>query len=170
MINIVIATKAEADLIADMSRKTFSDTFAAFNDPENMSRFMNEKFNHEILTAEVGAPGNHFLLAYDEQVPVGYARVRDNNTPPGLEGQETIEIARLYAVKESIGKGVGKKLMQTCLDLGRTLNKKIAWLGVWEHNDRAIKFYDKWGFTRFSQHEFILGSDVQTDFLYKKEL
>src|SRR4051812_20394638 len=132
MIHIRKATPADAALIADLSRSTFVDTFAKFNTPENMDKFLREHFSHDQLVAEVFLPANHFFLAADETGTVGYARVRENNNPPGLEGRETIEIARIYAVSTSIGKGVGNALMQACIDLGRSLKKEIVWLGVWE--------------------------------------
>ena len=69
-----------------------------------------------------------------------------------------------------IGKGVGKKLMQTCHDIARQKGKKILWLGVWKENHRAIDFYKSWGFEIFGDQEFILGDDVQTDWLMKKDL
>ena len=170
MIQVRKATPSDAALIADLSRSTFYSTFASANTKENMDQFMDENFSTELLMAEVSAPGNHFFLAYEDSTPVGYARVRENNNPPELQGRETIEIARIYAIREAIGKGVGRELMQAAIDLGRSLQKELVWLGVWEHNLPAIAFYEKWGFTRFSDHEFILGSDVQTDWLLKKNL
>jgi diamine N-acetyltransferase len=131
---------------------------------------MNEQFTREKLMQEVGAPGNIFLLAFEGNEPVGYVRMRENNNPPELEGKETIEIARIYAIASSIGKGVGKKLMQQCLDTAREKNKELIWLGVWEHNLRAIEFYSRLGFEKFGTHVFLLGDDPQTDWLMKKEL
>jgi diamine N-acetyltransferase len=166
-IDIHYATHADAELIATMSRRTFYDSFAADNTKENMDKFMRENFSMELLMAEVGAPGNFFLLAHADKVPAGYARLRENNNPPELEGLQTIEIARIYSEKEMIGKGVGSSLMKRSLEIARELGKQWVWLGVWEHNQRAIEFYTRWGFTRFGDHEFIVGDDVQTDWLMK---
>ncbi|RYY62500.1 MAG: GNAT family N-acetyltransferase [Chitinophagaceae bacterium] len=170
MIHVKKAGPPEAALIADLSRSTFHDTFAPVNTKENMDKFMREKFSSQMLIDEVSEPGNHFFIAWEGTTPVGYSRVRENNNPPGLEGRETIEIARIYAIREAIGKGVGKELMQAAIDLGRSLGKEVVWLGVWEHNLPAIAFYEKWGFERFSDHEFILGDDVQTDWLLRRNL
>ena len=170
MITIRKADVSDAALIADLSRSTFADTFAEFNTEENMQIFMDEQFTHAALMKEVTGFGNIFLLAFEDDCPVGYARVRINNNPPALRGKQSIEIARLYAVKESIGKGVGKRLMTACLELGRQLKKDWVWLGVWEKNTRAIDFYKSWGFIKFADHDFILGEDVQNDWLMKKAL
>lgn len=170
MLKIRIASSEDAELIADMSRQTFYETFVSQNTKENMDKFMNGVFTKDALTKEVGAPGNIFLLAYDEQEPVGYVRMRENNNPPELSNMETIEIARIYATTNSIGKGVGKALMQESLKMATEKKKQVVWLGVWEKNQRAIEFYTRWGFEKFSTHIFMLGDDPQTDWLMKKEL
>lgn len=170
MIQIRIATPADADLIADLSHQTFLESFAEFNTEANMNKFMDEQFNKSMLIREVGAPRNIFLLAYDDEEAVGYARLRENNIPPELKEDEAFEIARIYAVKKSIGKGVGKALMSKAMSLAQEKKFTTVWLGVWEHNTRAIEFYTRWGFEKFSIHPFILGHDVQTDWLMKKRL
>lgn len=169
-IEVRIATTKDAELIADMSRRTFHDSFAESNTPENMDKFMSERFTREGLIAEVGAPGNIFLLAMFDDQPAGYARLREDNNPPLLAGLKTIEIARIYSEKEMIGKGVGRALMEKSLAVASELNKELIWLGVWEKNYRAIEFYTKWGFKKFGEHPFVLGDDVQTDWLMRRRV
>ena len=169
-IRIEEATKNDAVLIADLSRKTFYDSFAADNTQEDMEKFLNEQFTREKLMEEVGAPGNIFLLAYDGNEAVGYARMRETPNPVLLEGGPAIEIARIYAVQKSIGKGVGSALMQQCIETAKQKNAQVIWLGVWEKNYKAIAFYSKWGFEQFGEHVFMLGNDPQTDWLMKKAL
>ena len=96
--------------------------------------------------------------------------MRDGEKHSEFNGFTSIEIARIYALKKSIGKGVGRELMQKCISIAREMNRDIIWLGVWEKNERAIQFYRKWGFEKFAEHEFILGNDVQTDWLMYKRL
>ena len=111
-----------------------------------------------------------FLLAerYDEII--GYARVRNSETPEALVNYKAIEIERLYTDKRFLGKRVGYLLMSQCLQYARENNFDVVWLGVWEHNERAIAFYRKWNFERFGEHTFMLGNDAQIDWLMKKHL
>ena len=169
-IRIRVADFTDAELIADLSRQTFFESFAEQNSKENMDKFMNDSFAKETLIKEVGEPGNIFLLAFDDQEPVGYVRLRENNNPPGLDTLNTMEIARIYVVNNSIGKGVGKLLMQYCIDLAMERKFSIIWLGVWKQNQRAINFYEQWGFEKFGTHIFTLGDDPQLDLLLKKNL
>lgn len=161
------ATVADAELIADLSRETFYETFIADNSKEDMDKFMNEQFTKEALMAEVGAAGNIFLLALESDEVLGYARLRDQNAD---DLTNSIEIARIYAATKSIGKGVGKALMKQCIRAAKELNKQSIWLGVWEKNQRAIDFYTKFGFEKFGEHDFLLGNDLQRDWLMKKQL
>jgi ribosomal protein S18 acetylase RimI-like enzyme len=162
------ATESDAELIADLSRQTFYDSFAEYNTKENMDKFMNEQFTREKLIDEVTQPWHVFFLAFLNDEPVGYVKLRDSSVPMKLQGQSCIEIARIYSIQKTIGRGVGKRLMQACHDIAKQKGKKILWLGVWEANQRAVDFYMKWGFKKFGDQKFVLGDDIQTDWLMKK--
>lgn len=170
MITLRLATTADAELIADLSRQTFYETFADQNTKEDMDKFMNEQFSRELLIKEVGAKDNIFILAFDSNIPVGYARLRDNNVPPKIPETNAIEISRIYATIPYIGKGIGKCLMEKCIAIARDRNKAAIWLGVWKENKKALRFYQQWGFQIFAEHNFILGNDVQKDWLMIKTL
>jgi len=170
MISTRIATTNDAELIADMSRQTFYETFAPFNTKVNMEDFMNTVFTKQLLMKEVQNNEGIFLLAYDGNDAVGYVRMRHSEKMSEFKNAGAIEIARIYATTSSIGKGVGKALMKKCIEIAIEQKKEILWLGVWEHNQRAIDFYSKWGFEKFGTHIFKLGDDPQTDWLMKKNL
>jgi len=169
-ITIRMAIASDAELIADLSRQTFYESFAADNSKEDMDKFMNEQFTREKLIDEVKQPWQLFFLAYMKDEPVGYVKLRDGGVPMQLNPKSSLEIARIYSVQNKIGRGVGKKLMQTCHEIAKQKGKSILWLGVWKQNQRAIDFYTAWGFEIFGEQEFILGNDVQTDWLMKKDL
>ena len=162
------ATAADAENIARLSRQTFYDTFAAFNAKEDMDKFMNESFSMQKLVNEAAAPENIFLVAFIDDELLGYAKLADSRNPMEPEDGEAIEISRIYAAQKAIGLGVGKALMQACIGVAKEKNKQLIWLGVWEHNQRAISFYSRFGFEKFGEHNFVLGNDVQTDWLMKK--
>jgi ribosomal protein S18 acetylase RimI-like enzyme len=164
------ATTADAALIADLSRQTFYDTFAPDNTAEDMKLFLTNQFTRESLMMELGLQENIFLVAYSNSEVAGYAKMRESRKPAGITECTALEIARLYATKENIGKGVGKQLMQACIDMAKEKEKAVLWLCVWENNKRAISFYEKWGFEKFGDCEFVLGNDVQQDWMMKKAL
>ena len=167
-ITIRYATAGDAEKIALLSRKTFYETFAEFNTKEDMDKFMAQSFSMEALIKETSAPEHIFLAAFIENELVGYAKLTASPNPPELGDTAAMEIGRIYADQKTIGKGVGKALMEKCIALAREKNKQCLWLGVWEHNQRAIGFYTKFGFEKFGEHDFVLGKDIQTDWLMKK--
>ncbi|MEI9908988.1 MAG: GNAT family N-acetyltransferase [Bacteroidota bacterium] len=167
---IRFAGKEDAALVADISRQTFYDSFVSQNTKEDMDKFMNEQFTKEALINEVGAEGNIFLLAFIHEQPAGYVRMREGEKRPEFQNISSVEIGRIYAIQHSIGKGTGSALMQQCIEIAKEMHREVIWLGVWEHNQRAINFYLKWGFEKFGEHDFVPGNDVQTDWLMKKEI
>ena len=169
-LSIRLATQEDARLIADISHQTFYETFAAANKPEDMHKFLNEQFTKGRLMLEVGAPENIFLLAFEGREVAGYVKLRDSRHPDSLGNCAAMEIARLYAMTSMIGKGVGKKLMEESIRIALGKGKEVVWLGVWEKNLRAIQFYNRWGFEKFDETDFLLGSDLQRDWLMRKFL
>ncbi len=170
MIRIRFAEEDDAKLVAGISRQTFYETFASQNSKENMDMHIAQYYSLEKIRAELGDPCNIFLLAYDDDRLAGYAKMNDHVKEESRDLENPIEIERIYSIKELIGKSIGKNLMEKCLAIAREKNKKEIWLGVWEHNDRAIDFYTRWGFEKFGEHNFPVGLDPQTDWLMKKTL
>ena len=170
MIRIRFAVEDDAELLADLSRQTFYETFAAQNSKENMEMHIRQYYTTEKIQSELRDPFSIFFLAYDDSRLAGYAKMNEHVKEESKDLDNPIEIERIYSIKEMIGKGVGKKLMQKCLDIAREKNKKEIWLGVWESNTRAIDFYLRRGFEKFGEHNFPVGNDPQKDWLMKKSL
>jgi GNAT superfamily N-acetyltransferase len=165
-----IAGAGDAEMIADLARRTVYESFAAVNTGENMRIYLEEQYTREKAMAEVVAPGRIYVLAYLGDEVAGYASLREAAPPKGLEGEKAIEIGQLYAEQKMIGKGVGAFLMQTCLDIAKERGLDWVWLGVWKENHRAKAFYSKWGFEPFGEHIFFVGLDAQTDWWMRKRL
>lgn len=170
-VTIRSCTLQDSEAIMSLGIRTFRDTFDEMNTPENMMLYLNQNFTLKRIRDEIKEPGSLFFIAESEfDQPIGYARVRHSPPPEALRGTNALEIERIYADKKYIGKRVGYLLMNTCLHYARDNGYDTVWLGVWEHNDRAIEFYEKWGFEKFGQHLFMLGNDPQTDLLMKKHI
>lgn len=169
MIQIRLAEATEAELIAEISRETFYDTFAVHNTVADMDKFMAGQFSTEQLVEEFALAGHTFFLAWVDDLPAGYVFLK-NKAHPSLGSDSALEISRLYVRKAFIGKGIGKLLMLKAIEFAEQLQKEWIWLGVWEHNQTAIQFYKAFGYEKFAEHNFILGDDVQLDWLMKRRL
>lgn len=164
------ANSDDANLLADLGARTFLETFAADNTSEDMAAYLAANFNTAQQTAELADPAATFLIAEVEGVAAGYAKLRAGEPAEGIEGSRPIELVRLYASREWLGRGVGGALMQACLDEARRAGHETIWLGVWERNARAQAFYRKWNFRAVGEHEFQLGSDSQRDILMERAI
>jgi ribosomal protein S18 acetylase RimI-like enzyme len=168
-IEIRRATKTDANILRDLGEQTFCETFAEHNTAEDMHLYTEKNFTLQKLNEELNDAQSSFFIAHKNNIPFGYAKIRIGHEPADLKGK-AFEIERLYATKEQIGKGVGKKLIETAFEEGKRKGLGTVWLGVWENNIRAIAFYEKLGFKKFGAHTFMLGADAQTDWLMKKDL
>lgn len=165
--------KCSLDDILDLQkiyRQTFFETFSEQNSEENMRIFLDKAYSEEKLKSEIEDKESETFLAVENQKILGVLKINTGNaeTESGLEN--SLEIQRIYILKESKGLGIGTVFMNLAEKKARELGVSFIWLGVWEKNFPAQKFYTDKDFRRFSEHAFVLGDDIQTDFLMKKEL
>lgn len=157
------ATVGDAGLLAELAEKTFRDTFAEFNDPEDMDAYVAKALTGDCFAAEIADPANVWFVAEVADETAGYAKLATGPAHHSVTGEAPIEISRLYAEQRFHGRGVGRALIDACFEEARRRHARTVWLGVWEHNHRAIAFYEKCGFVRCGATTFLLGKDVQTD-------
>jgi GNAT superfamily N-acetyltransferase len=164
------ADPEDAGLLAELGARTFSETFAADNSPEDMAAYLAASFNPARQTAELNDPASTFFIAEVGGLAAGYAQLHAGEPAEGVEGPQPVELVRLYVSREWLGRGVGAALMRACVDGARRAGHGTIWLGVWERNGRAQAFYRKWNFRAVGEHVFELGSDPQRDILMERAL
>lgn len=165
-------TLADAKLLSEIGRTSFFDAFASDprNRPEDMQSYMLVAFSLETIRLELGDPKVVYLVAEAGEAAIGYVKLQLGTRFPCVTAERPIEVSRLYARNAWVGRGVGPALMQACLDEGRKRGHDAIWLGVWEFNLRARRFYEKWGFHRVGEHVFHLGDDPQIDWVLQRAL
>ena len=168
--NIRYGTTEDAKMLAELGARTFYDTFAKDNTPENIDAYLKKSFSPEIQFNELSQPDIIFLIAEFEDMPIGYAQLMINSKDESIKSTQPLEIRRIYASKEYLGRGVGKELMQATISEAKLRGCDCIWLGVWEKNQRAIDFYKKWDFREVGTHIFSVGDDPQNDFVMELEL
>lgn len=166
---IIRVTTADLAELQKICRETFYETFSEQNTEENMKRYLEEDFSAEKLTKELQEKNTEFYFATLHNNVIGYLKLNVGKSHEE-EDNNALEIERIYVFKEFHGKNVGQLLFETAIQKAKQKNLTYVWLGVWEHNPRAIHFYKKNGFVEFGKHPFILGDDKQTDILMRFEL
>ncbi|HEU4889360.1 MAG TPA: GNAT family N-acetyltransferase [Thermoanaerobaculia bacterium] len=156
--NIRRATTADAAALAEIAERTFRDTFAAQNSPEDLEAYVATAYGEEKQRREIESGTVTLLGESDDGELIAYTQMRRVRSPHG-----EVEIARFYVDRKHHGQGLAQQLMQAAYDTARELGATTIWLGVWERNLRAIAFYAKCGFVDVGSQPFLVGSDLQTD-------
>lgn len=160
----------EVALLQRIGRQTFFDTFAANNKEEDLRAYLDESFALEKLATEIATPGSAFYFGLNGDEVVGYIKINTGSAQSKPLGDEALELERIYVLQDFQGQGVGSRLFQYALNLAKEMDASFIWLGVWTKNLRAIAFYQKQGFLIADTQQFILGSDIQIDYLLKLPL
>lgn len=169
-LQIKVACTKDVVVLSRLGRKTFIETYAQFNTPKNLQKYLKATFSKKSITEQLEDDGNFFLVARLNNVDIGYAKLKENNKPFHDKSINAVELERIYVLKEFQGTGIGKNLMDKCLAFAKLRKYPVMWLGVWEGNLEAIKFYQRQGFVVFGSHMFELGDEEQSDYLMKKDI
>lgn len=162
------ATPADLPRLAAVAEATFRAAFADANDPADIEAYVADAFAPAWLAQELADPRVTYLVADADGELVGYAKLRAGTPDPAVRGARPVELERIYAARP--GGGVGAALLRACLGAAAAAGHRTLWLGVWEHNLRAIAFYRREGFTPVGTHAFQLGSAAQTDVVMVRPL
>ena len=157
------ATRADAAPLAELAARTFADTYAAHNDPDDMAAHLTAKYGEAKQAEELAHPAATYLLAELDGRLVGFAYLVAERSPGGIPMEAPVELVRFYVVRDWHGRGVAQRLMDACVAEARRRGGRTLWLAVWQENPRAIAFYRKAGFRIVGMTSFRLGSQVQDD-------
>lgn len=169
-IKITKASPEDFKIIQVIGRQTFLDSFAYSTTETDMAKYLEESFSEKKIRAELANPDSMFFVAWDNENTVGYLKVNVGKTQKELQDDAALEIERIYVKSSYHGKMVGQLLYEKALEIATLQDKAYLWLGVWEENPRAIRFYEKNGFIAFDKRIFKMGNDEQTDIMMKKTL
>jgi diamine N-acetyltransferase len=161
------AVLSDAPALAVFAEKTFRETFGPDNKPEDMDQYCSKAFGSNVQRRELLDPVALTVLALSEETIVGYGKVRLRSEASSIASNDAAEIQRLYVANAWHGSRLAHELLRTLVEAASQSGAKCIWLGVWERNARAIRFYEKAGFVVVGEHEFSLGTDLQRDLVMK---
>lgn len=169
-IEIIKVTLNDINALAQIGRQTFQETFSGTNSADNMRKYLEDGFSVDKLTEEVRNTASQFYFAKLNEQLIGYLKINTGNAQTEALDTKALEIERIYLLAAYHGKQVGQLLYHKAIQIAEELKSSFVWLGVWEENTRAIRFYEKNGFVAFDKHIFKLGEDEQTDIMMKLEI
>lgn len=169
--NIRSAVQSDAAALSELAERTFRDAFAALNTPEDMDLHCSRSYSPAIQAAQIDNPAVHTLVAEQDGALIAYAQLRlDDARPPCIAISPAVELLRIYVDRRWHGSGLARELMNRVIERAVGHGARALWLGVWERNPRAIRFYQSCGFSEIGDQPFILGTDRQRDLVMIREL
>ncbi len=169
-LTLKLCTHEDFDVLRELSIRTYYEAFAHLNAPENMAAYLEEAFNVDKLTEELSESDSAFFFLYADDHLAGYLKLNEAPSQTDINDPASLEIERIYVASKFQGEGLGNYLMEQALTIAIKGKKKYIWLGVWEKNENAIRFYKKNGFYKAGTHTFVMGEDIQTDYIMRKDL
>ena len=164
------AGENDAGIIAKFGEKAFNDAFGHLNPPDDHAIYVKKAFSIDNIRHELKEETNYFYLAHHFDTVFGYIKVKTGAFPTELKAVSPLELERIYVDKSLHGKGVGKRLMETCVLHALTHGNDAVWLGTWDINFKAIRFYESHGFKTIGNRIFVVGNDRQNDVIMAKYL
>lgn len=160
----------DVPLLCSFSKEQYYATFNGLCDVADMDAYLAKAFAADKLQDELLNESSDFFFLYADGVLAGYLKLNEAPPQTDLQDSNALELERIYVAKEFQGQGLGTALIQKTLSIAAERKKRYVWLGVWEKNENAISFYEKQGFYKAGTHAFVMGDDVQTDFIMRKDV
>ena len=177
-----IATTADADEVAALAARTFSLACPPTTTAEAIAAHIRTVLSPARFRVHLADPTHRVVLAEVGGRPVGYTMVvqappSDPDVAGALRLRPEVELSKVYVEQGAHGAGVARPLMAETLRVARELAGERGldadagiWLGVNEHNARAIRFYERSGFRIVGTRSFRLSDAVETDHVMERAL
>ena len=164
------ATVSDAKLISVLGAVSFYEAYFEQDTAHDLANYIHESFELAKIRTEIEDKHAAFFIIYADEKAVGYAKLREGSKVDCIKNENSIELQRIYTIERVYGKGIGESLLKHCLETAKLKGFETLWLGVWEENIRAQKFYAKYGFARVGEITFPYGETVGINFVLEKVL
>ena len=171
MIDYRDATPPDGPELDSMARTVWLETFGHSGPAEDIAAYLAKAYGaNGDLIRHLSDPDHRFRLALRNGTIVGYAKLSRPWLPKGHFGPKAIQLSQLYTVADVRGSGVARTLMDWAIDTARAGGADELLLTVWEHNPRAMRFYEKIGFTHIGDYDFPMGRQMDRDLIMRLPL
>ena len=162
------ATSADAAALAELGAHTFTQTFGHLYEPGDLETFL-QNHSPENWDKELNDPAFEVRVAESDGQLVGYVKLGPPHLPFEPRG-EAAELRQLYVVEEMKGQGVAQALMEWVIERARDQRADYLYLSVFTENNRALRFYEKYGFEPEGTYAFMVGNHADEDIVMRLKL
>lgn len=156
------AVPADGPELAEMAKRSFTETFGTLYRPEDLATFLDQAFGADGLPAQIGDPNYTIRVATADDAIVGFAKIGPVAFP-GDWPETAVELHQLYVRGDQHGAGVGPALMDWSIDAARAGGRTEMILSVYVDNHRAHRFYQRYGFVEIGRYVFMVGEQPDDD-------
>jgi len=154
-----------------MARQAFSDAFAHLYDPAPFMQFLNEAYGPAgKMERDFADPSIRWRVAAIDNQPIGYAKLSPLVAPAPAPQPGAVELQQIYVLGPWHGRGVAEELMGWAIDAACADGAPEIYLTVFDHNERAKRFYTRHGFSEVGHCTFRLGDRIDDDRVWRKPL
>jgi ribosomal protein S18 acetylase RimI-like enzyme len=164
------ALPEEADAVASLAARTFTDAFGADNHPDDLHLHLAEHCGPATLRRQLADPEWTTLVGEQAGEMCGYAQLCDATPPARWTTERGRQLYRFYVERVWWGSGLAQPLLAAAVDEARARGARHLWLTTWSQNRRALAFYRKSGFEEVGTTTFTVGRDRQHDLVLSRPL
>jgi len=154
-------------VLIEIGKSTFISAFEKDNNPDDFEAYLISAFSEKQFKSELLNPNSAFYFAYLDDTLVGYFKLNEGEAQSEQFETSSIELERIYVLNAFQNQGIGKQLLNKSIAIAQLKEVSFLWLGVWEKNAAAIRFYERYNFVKFDKHAYYIGNDKQQDWLLK---
>ena len=158
----------DAETLAALGARTFSDTFAHLYDPDDLRAFLADAYSLERTRADLADPAKAQWLVEAGGQAIGYALAGPCGLPHAGVTPRCGELKRIYFLKDRQGGGLGKALFAEVMAWLQADGPRDVWIGVWSENHGAQRFYERHGFAKVGEYGFSVGRTVDREFILRR--
>lgn len=160
----------DAAALADFQRETFLATFGHLYPKADKETYLAGTYGAPLQAREIADPMTWHRLAFSDERMIGFAKAGAFKLPIEPEGSSVRELHRLYVAEEAKGVGVAAALMDWAMTRARAEGAEAMYLGVYQHNHRAQRFYRRYGFEIVGEYFFDVGATRDPEFIMRATL
>jgi ribosomal protein S18 acetylase RimI-like enzyme len=141
-------------IIQKIAHQTWPNTFGQVMTPEQIQYMLGLIYNEASLKSQIIEKGHKFILVEKDNIPLGFTSYEIN-----YKGESKLMIHKIYLLPQSQGLGIGTNLINLLSKIALDNNNKKLQLKVFYKNDKAIGFYEKYGFKQNGIEETNIGNN-----------
>lgn len=167
-VRILTPDDKQLERLLPVARKIFTDTFSHDYERTEFEKFCDSVYDQSgSMAADFHADGVHWQAALLADTPIGYAKLTPLRAPAATAAGTTMELQQLYVLAEWHGTGIAEQLMRWALSTAKGLGAAELYLTVFDHNERAKRFYARHGFEEVGRCTFQMGDRIDDDRIWR---